>query len=263
MNIARLHRQRTLARRAAEAGADAPTSVAVEGEGGLANPGTPAENAARMMMVKLTADRARLKSIQSDALKAKAKMELLPEYDAWLDGLIEAKDSLPLGVSNDVLTTAMVWHIDAGNIARAIALGEAVIERAVPMPAWWKSTSPSVLAERVAEAAFAAIREGQDFETDHLSAVQLLTEDEDMPDEVRAKLYKAEAQLIEIAVDKLYVNGDAPDGVAGAAIGLIEMGLRSAATAQRFHAACGVKKLIDKLNRLKAKLEKPLTENKA
>jgi Phage small terminase subunit len=255
-NIFRAHRERVLAQKSAESG----TSLVVlgaatrqaDGLGGIV-PLTAANNQAALMLVKLTSDRARLKEIQSVERKIDAKREMLADYQSWLDGLIEAADSLPDAVGNDVLTTCMMWHIDTGDFARALHLGAVVIDRSIPMPSWFQRTAACALAENIAEAAFDAIRNKSEFDVDHVTSAMLITETKDMPDEVRAKLFKAQAMLLDRNAEA--IGSAQADGPAGAYAATLESALGAAARALQLNSECGVKSLIKKLEGLTKKLQ--------
>jgi Phage small terminase subunit len=232
MNLAREHRQRTLARQAAEAAVDFTSTVAEAGASG----GAPA--AARLMLMKLVEDRRRLKEIQSIERKAEAKRQMLPDYEAWVDGLLTSADSLPMGERNDVLTCVMMWHIDGGEIARALDIAGPVLHAKIPLPSWYDRTPATAIAEDIAEAAFAAIRAKQPFDYDLIERAMALTADEDMPDQVRAKLSKSHAQLI-------------------ARLAALKTARFSAQRALDLDKNSGVKKLIESLDRDLKKLEQP------
>jgi len=259
MNIARQHYQKALARQAAEAAEGALSSPSVaegtaraDGMGGVIRPDA-ATNEAALMLVKLTSDRARLKAIQSVERKVEAKREMLPEYRAWVTGLLEASDSLPEGQPNDVLTSCMMWLIDAGDVDAALRIAEPVLARKIPLPSWFDRQPACAIAENIAEAAFAAIRSEAGFDPDHIAAVQLLTEGDDMPDEVRAKLHKAAAMLSERSIDVL-LESKVDDGPAGLLPALLDQAKVDAARALELHPGCGVKALIQKLDRITKKI---------
>lgn len=261
MNLARSHYQRTLARQAAKAAAGDPLpSVAAEGAradglGGIIRPDA-ATNASGLMLVKLTSDRSRLKEIQSVERKIDAKREMLPEYQAWLDGLIEGAANLPEGVQNDVLTTCMMWHIDTGDFTRALELAAIVLDRDIPLPSQFNRKAPTAIAEEIAEAAFASIRNATEFDVDHIAEVQLLTDDKDMPDEVRAKLHKATALIFERKADALSdAGGEGADGAAGAYSAALDAAQTAATRALELDSSCGVKGLLAKIARAQKKIE--------
>jgi Phage small terminase subunit len=267
-NIFRRHREETLARQAAEAAAGEPLPlVAAEGPradgmGGIIRTDA-ATNEAKLMLVKLTSDRAALKTYQSGELRAKAKADLLPDYQDWLDGLIADPEALPVGERNDVLFYAMIWHLDCREIARALELAELVLARKVEVPSSsFKRTPGCLIAEEVAERAFDALRaDAAYFDQDWIAQAMLLTEAEDMPDEARAKLFKASALFDERKIDALEAaGGPQADGSAGAYAALIFSAKASAVRALELNSGCGVKKLLEKLDRLAKKIE-PISSN--
>ena len=181
---------------------------------------------------------------------------MLVDYQSWLDGLIEAAESLTADTRNDVLTTCMIWHIDTGDFARALHLGAVVVDRAIPMPSWFERTAACALAEQIAEAAFQSMRDKADFDVDHVTSAMLITDAQDMPDEVRAKLYKAQAMLIDRQADALLaVGGAGAEGTAGAYASALHLSLSAATRALQLHSACGVKSLIQKTERAIKKLQ--------
>lgn len=260
-NIFRKHFHDQIARQAADAAVEQSTVAdglfaRADGLGGIIRPDAASSDAAIMLM-RLTHDRARLKGIQSQEAKIAAKREMLPEYENWLDGLILGADALPEGQPNDVLCYAMVWHIDTGNIARALELAAVILGRKVAFPPHFKRTGGCLIAEEIAESAFEAMRDKEDFDIDLIIETQILVEAEDMPDEVRAKLFKAEAMLLEKRLNaRLEAAGDGGvDGPAALVPALLNQATTAAQRALKLHEACGVKTLITKLERTARKLE--------
>lgn len=140
-----------------------------------------------LMLAKLAEDRRRLKAVQSIERKADVKRQLLPEYQPWLDGVLNG-DS---GQQDDVLTTCMVWHIDVGNLAEALRLADYVIAHNLALPDQYQRSSGCLIAEECADYAL-RLKDGIDADTlMYLLAADKITTAQDMPDEVRAKLHKA------------------------------------------------------------------------
>ena len=69
------------------------------------------------MLVKLAADQRTLKAIYSKELKAAKKRELLPFWLPWVNGVLEQGK----GAQDDILMTVMLWRLDTGDIAGALA----------------------------------------------------------------------------------------------------------------------------------------------
>ncbi|NIJ70582.1 phage terminase small subunit [Xanthomonas sp. 60] len=142
------------------------------------------------MLLQLASDKGRLKQIQSNVGKAALKADLLPAYDAYIDGVLGAGQ----GAQDQVLTTVMLWHIDAGNFAQALRIGQYVIAHKLSMPDSFSRTTGCVIAEEIADAALNAQKTDQPLDLAVLDQAATLTEAEDMPDQVRARLFLAKAR---------------------------------------------------------------------
>lgn len=185
-----------------------------------------AANQYELMLLKLAEDKRRLKDIQSIERKIEVKATLLPEYQPWIDGVLEAGS----GRQDDVLMTVFVWAIDIADFALAINIGAYAIEHGLTMPDQYKRDVPCVLAEEIAEV---AIKETDDMRIGILPVlltVAGLVEAKDMPDEVRAKLYKA-------------------IGYAYRAAGDLPMAAASLTRALELHSKIGVKRDIELIER--------------
>ncbi len=143
-------------------------------------------------MMLLQDHRARLKNIQSDEGKAEFKRQVLPEYRAYMAGVLEA-DS---GAQDTVVSTVMVWLIDAGLYDSALDVAAYMLRHKLPLPDQFRRTTGCAVAEEIAEAALLAQQTGGEFDTALLARVSELTASEDMPDEVRAKLYLAAGRAV-------------------------------------------------------------------
>lgn len=152
-------------------------------------------NRYELMLLKLAEDKRRLKDIQSMERKAEVKRELLPEYAPWVEGVLSGNQ----GVQDDVLMTAMIWSIDAGNLDFALEIARYAIQHRLTLPDQYKRTTACLIAEEISDIALrdlAATEAGTLIvDTNRLAAqlaqVDEITAEEDMPDEVRAKLQKA------------------------------------------------------------------------
>ena len=144
-------------------------------------------NAYELMLAKLAEDKRRLKGVQSVEKKAEVKAEILPDYFPWITGVLES-DS---GRQDDVLMTVFVWAIDTGDFTRALDIGAYAITHDLVMPDQYKRDVPCVLAEEIADYALKQ-PDGPGFALgSSIGRTIHLTDGKDMPDEVRAKLYKA------------------------------------------------------------------------
>ncbi|MDR0182398.1 phage terminase small subunit [Lysobacter arvi] len=222
MTLARNHFQReSAARAAALSGAEASTVQ-----------GTVYE----LALNQLAQAQRQLSAVQSIERKVELKRQLLPAFDAYVEGALEGGR----GAQDDVLTTVMMWRIDTGDIAGALPVAAYALQHGLRLPERYKRTLPTALAEEAAETALQRIQAGSAPALDDLYGVDQLTEDRDMPDEVRAKLHKALGLGHEFPVD---------DEDAAEAITRLKAALKHLNRALVLHDKVGVKKDIERIER--------------
>lgn len=139
-----------------------------------------------LMLLQLNEDRRRLKGIQSTVTKAQVKIEVLPKYAAWAEGVL----SVDGAQQDDVIMYVMLWRIDAGDYAGALTIGRHALKHGWVMPVGKRNTA-TVLAEEMADAAKAAMLAGTPFDSDLLMQTLDAVDGEDMPDQSRARLHKS------------------------------------------------------------------------
>lgn len=139
-----------------------------------------------LMLSKLAADMRRLKTVQSIERKVDVKREVLPDYVDYVAGAIEGGR----GAQDDVLVTILIWRIDVGDYAGALEIATYALEHGMKLPDQYERTLATAVAEEIACAALIVLPAGA-FDTVMLLQVAKLTDRHDMPDQVRAKLYKA------------------------------------------------------------------------
>ena len=184
-------------------------------------------NAYELMLAKLAEDKRRLKSVRSMERKAEVKAEILPEYLPWIEGVLESES----GRQDDVLMTVFVWAIDIGDFKTALRIGAYAIEHDLVMPDQYKRDVPTVLAEEIADQSIKALAAEQPADLESIDRAIGLTDGRDMPDEVRAKLYKAY-------------------GYANRTAGNHELAKVALTRALELHDKVGVKKDIERLETL-------------
>ena len=143
------------------------------------------------MLLQLAEDKRRLKGIQSTVTKAQIKVELLPKYAAWVEGVLAAEATH----QDDVVMYAMLWRIDAGDYTGALQIAVHALRHGWVMPLGNRNPQ-TVLVEELADAAQAAITASQPFETEYLLRALDMTDGSDMPDQSRARLHKAIGLLL-------------------------------------------------------------------
>lgn len=139
-----------------------------------------------LMLLQLNEDRRRLKGIQSTVTKAQIKVEVLPKYAAWAEGVLSADGAQ----QDDVIMYVMLWRIDAGDYAGALSIGRHALKHGWVMPVGKRNTA-TVLTEEIADAAKAAMLAGTPFDADLLLQTLDAVDGEDMPDQSRARLHKS------------------------------------------------------------------------
>jgi hypothetical protein len=170
LSPARQHRQRVQAEQAARQGGSVRHASGYE-----------------LMLMQLGEDRRRLKGIQSTVKKAEIKVEVLPKYVPWVDGVLAADGAQ----QDDVLMYVMLWRVDAGDYAGALAIGRHAIRHGWSMPQGFNRNVQTLLAEEMADAAKNAIVAKTDFDPVLLMQTLDVIGDLDMPDQSRARLHKS------------------------------------------------------------------------
>ncbi len=190
-------------------------------------------------LLQLNQDRLRLKQVQSEQGKAELKRLLIPAYQPYIEGVLAAGK----GAQDDVLTTLMVWCIDAGEFADALSIGAYVIEHNLKMPDRFARTTGCLLAEEIANDALKTQKAGGTFDLSLLLRAASLTDERDMPDQARAKLY--------LAIGRTNLQLAEEDGVeADAARAWLDIARKYLARAIDLHSNCGGKKDLERVERL-------------
>lgn len=267
MSLARRHQARILAAQAAILPAG---RGATAGSPAVASLSTIADTAVRMhqvltavsqasqaasamaaqMAMRLTHDLRRLKEIRSVAGKIAAKREMLPEYAAWVRGLLTGAEQAGAGTSGDVLPTVMIWRIDVGDFAGAMPLIAHVLRHHVPLPSRYERDAPSLIVEEIAEAALKAQAADEPFDLAVLEEVEALTASDDMHDQIRAKLKKA----IGVELDRAALVA-AHEG--GEPLPLLCRSIEKLKAAQALHDRVGVKTIIKAAEKRLAAVQQP------
>ncbi|EON4975624.1 TPA: phage terminase small subunit, partial [Escherichia coli] len=143
------------------------------------------------VLYRLRLAQARLKAIQARSAKAAIKKELLPDFSGWIEGTLEADG----GQQDEVIATLMVWAIDCGDLPLALRIGAYVVRHNLIMPDNFGRTAATVLTEEICNPVLT--QAGTDADADLSAFIEPLDTlweiiaNQDMPDEVRAKLCKA------------------------------------------------------------------------
>ncbi|EHD23634.1 MULTISPECIES: phage terminase small subunit [Brenneria] len=192
-----------------------------------------ARTAHEQILHRLRMDQSALRRVQSDQAKAELKKQLLPQYEGWIDGTLEG-DS---GRQDEVIVTLMVWAIDAADYQLAVRIGRYVIAHSLAMPDRFNRTAPTVLVEEICDPILVQVKanDSADISTylTVLDEVAQIVDGKDMPDQVRAKLFKTRAFALR--------SGTEADQATA---------LEYLREALKLDAGAGVKKEIERLARL-------------
>lgn len=148
----------------------------------------------------LRAHQATLKSIKSLTAKIAAKRTYLPEYAAYVAGLLDA--GAVVGPDAELLLTILIWRLDVGDHAGAMDIARVAHPLKLKMPERFARDLPCALLEEIADGTLAGLKAGQEIDAAAQAALDeamTLTEADDMPDEVRAKAHKARGLTLRAA----------------------------------------------------------------
>lgn len=201
------------------------------------DPGEPIKaNAYELQLIRLADAKRALKQVQSVERKAEVKRRVLPEFAPWILGVLEAGR----GGQDDVLMTAMVWLIDIGEFSTALAIAEYALQYKLTLPDQYKRDVATLVTEEIAELSLAALNVGKPVDMASLERTAALTAGHDMPDEVRAKLFKVIglANLAEATLDSDTPNRPAAEAARDYLKRALEL-----------HERVGVKKELERLER--------------
>lgn len=192
-----------------------------------------------VQMAQLHQDQLRLSNLQSNEAKAALKVELLPTYAPYVEGVLAAGK----GAQDEVVVTVMLWRFDAGDFAGGLDAAAYVLEHKLKMPDRFNRTTGCVVAEEVAEAALKAIKaDGGTFDQAILERTLQLTQEQDMPDQARAKLYRAIGTVAFKSVNPEQLDAAAAERLTAAKAAL--------SRAIELNAACGAKTDLGTVERL-------------
>lgn len=172
MSLCRRHFDRTVAAREASAAAIAAPGASVPGSLG------------ERMLGLLRMHQSKFDAIKSLASKIAAKRKALPEYEAYVDGVIASGSA----AQDDVLARVMIWRLDVGDFDGALAIAAHAIRHGLSMPFGFSRDVPTTLVETIANA---ALEDPEHAAPEPIREALALTAERDMHDQVRAKAQKA------------------------------------------------------------------------
>jgi len=194
----------------------------------------------QQLLAALGVDLRELGNIMGTDRKIEAKRKMIAKYLPWVEGAL-AGDG---GAQDEIVVTMLIWAIDTADWPRALDLAGYVLRHGLALPERYQRKPATLIAEEFAEAGLVN-PPLVDLET--LRQVAALTAEHDMHDQVRAKLEKATGLAFKAQADAFDPEAEsAPAGGKGA---LVDAALTHFNRALQLHSACGVKKLIEGLER--------------
>lgn len=169
-------------------------------EASQATPARPQGDAYELHKAAIVEDIRRLSDIQSIERKIEAKRELLPNYESYVQGVLEGGK----GQQDDVLMTLMVWYLDVGDLKTGLDIAEYAVNHELETPDRYDRKTANLVAEEVADFAL-KLQDGDESKGQVLEQLHRTVEyfaDADMHDQVKAKLFKALGYLERDAGDK-------------------------------------------------------------
>ncbi len=153
-------------------------------------------DAYQKLFMRLKKAQKQLKEIQSIDNKALFKADLLPDFQAWVDGVLE--NPTP-NTKDEIFTTILVWHIDAGLLDAATTLSMFAIKHQFAGLDDFQRTLATTIFEEIA----VQLSKGEAITLDNLESLSQCLEQKqasgawllDMPDKVRAKFFKEAANI--------------------------------------------------------------------
>lgn len=239
-SLARRHRERALAAQAGQATA----SAAATGQA-TAMPDTGDVASEYRALYAVLQDNLRsLSDIQSIEGRNPIKREMAETFRAWVDGALAAGAD-GTAAQDEIVAQMMIWAIDYRDFERALDIGEHVLRFGVKLPERYLRTPACLLAEEIATAVLA---EPQLASLEHLVRLDGLTSGYDMPDQARAKLLKALGRAYAKAAEDF--DPEADSAPAGGKAALLHAALEAFKRALQLNKTIGVKKDIERLERL-------------
>ena len=216
--------------------------------------GAPAGAAATeyaLLKASLGVDLRRLSEIQSIEAKVALKRDLLPTYMAWVQGVLEAD----AGAEDEILAWVLVWLIDCEAWTFAFPLIRYVLKHGLNLPDRIRRTAPTYISEEIAESALKRLGQEPPMAADDIAIMVRRLDDiadlvagEDIFDEVRAKLEKAQGLA---AVALAAVTGAGADGPAGALAAVQDRAIAHLDRALALNPKAGVKQVRDRLKKVR------------
>lgn len=161
-----------------------PASDATPNANSDADPDSSPENIGGIAL-KFWNDFENLSNIQSISHKTELKAELLPSYIPWIEGTIAEG----VGAQDDMLVKLMVWCLDTHEFKVATDIADYAMLNDFVMPEPFTRDVATVFVEQLSDEMLKNVFNTSEYAELIQRAVNSTT-DQDMPDQVRAKIYR-------------------------------------------------------------------------
>ena len=102
----------------------------------------------QQLLVRLRADKATVKAINGMEDKAAAKADLLPQYQAWVDGVLSG-DTPAQG--DKIIPTVLIWQLDCGQLDAALPLAQFAMDNNIETADEFQRDMAELVPEEYAE----------------------------------------------------------------------------------------------------------------
>ncbi len=183
----------------------------------------------------------KLQDVESHEARIPMKRDFMTEFAPWIAGFLEADQP----VQDEILMTNLVWAIDCSEFDLALMLGRFALKHGLALPERYSRTTACFLREDIAEVALA---QPDTVPHDVLVEIDQLTFGADMPDAAKAKLDKALGRSWLAKAEDFDPSDET--GPAGGAGAYATAGLEHLKRALKLNAKVGVKKDIDRAEKM-------------
>ncbi|NBJ32244.1 hypothetical protein GE191_00940 [Serratia fonticola] len=139
-----------------------------------------------LLLFKLKQDLDRLSGVESHITKAEMKRKMLPAYMPWVAGVLESGS----GAQDAVLMRVLVWLLDVGDLRIALDIAEYAIRHDLVVTDGFSRSTACMITEEVTSVAQRNMTASLPLDTMQLVRAQQLLIGQDMPDKVKARLFK-------------------------------------------------------------------------
>jgi len=183
----------------------------------------------------------KLQDVESHEARIPMKRGFMTDFAPWITGVLEADKP----VQDEILMTNLVWAIDCSEFDLALMLGRFALKHGLALPERYSRTTACFLREDIAE--FALAQPGA-VPHEILVEIDQLTAGADMPDAAKAKLDKALGRSWLVKAEDFDPSDET--GPAGGAAAFASQGLTHLQRALKLNAKVGVKKDIERAEKL-------------